>query len=315
LPKKIILFAVVLTGMLALSPSAVFAQTVGRATVNKLNVRDAGSLTDSKVLYMINAGEPCEIIGEEGDYYRVNLSESKGVYLAKQYVEIVYTECAILFENSWLFNNLPGDDCYGIMQLNIGDVVEVTAIYDDWFAVKFNGTQGFIPGFYVEVPGYVLLPEKQNENKTSLITFSDADPIPLSSGSAAVKLSNGAGIDDIIAYGKKLIGTKYHYGGNNPTKGFDCSGFVSYVLKNFDVNVGRSSRDMAANGKAIKKDELAKGDLVFFATMGGNRISHVGLYIGGGDFIHSTDWGGGVVISNLKEDYYVKHYVKAARIF
>jgi cell wall-associated NlpC family hydrolase len=72
---------------------------------------------------------------------------------------------------------------------------------------------------------------------------------------------------------------------------------------------------MAGNGVAVDRSELQKGDLLFFATTrGSGRISHVGMYIGDGQFIHSSTWGKGVVITDLGEPYYSRCFVKASRV-
>jgi cell wall-associated NlpC family hydrolase len=144
------------------------------------------------------------------------------------------------------------------------------------------------------------------------ITLLHDEPIPL--GVIAVSGGNQSLAGEIIEYGRTLLGVKYIYGSSDPKKGFDCSGFVWYVLKNFDMNVGRSSRDMATHGTQVNRNELQTGDLVFFATMGGSRISHVGIYISDGKFIHSSSWGEGVVISDMNSGYYAKCFVKAIRI-
>jgi cell wall-associated NlpC family hydrolase len=127
-------------------------------------------------------------------------------------------------------------------------------------------------------------------------------------------VESGNTVDDIISYAKNYLGSPYRYGGRS-SKGFDCSGFVSYVLGNFGISVSRSSSSMANNGVAVDKSELQKGDLLFFATTrGSGRVSHVGMYIGDGQFIHSSTWGKGVVITDLSDAYYTRCFVKAKRV-
>lgn len=109
----------------------------------------------------------------------------------------------------------------------------------------------------------------------------------------------------------ELVGTPYKYGGTT-TKGFDCSGFTSYVFKQFKLDLPRSSSSQAQIGKKVDKDDLRAGDLVFFNTSG-KGISHVGIYVGDGKFAHSSS-SKGVTISKLSESYYVKRYVTARRV-
>ena len=109
-----------------------------------------------------------------------------------------------------------------------------------------------------------------------------------------------------------LIGVKYSYGGNT-TRGFDCSGFVSYVFKQHDVKVSRTAASMHASGTSVSKTELETGDLVFFNTSG-KRVSHVGIYIGDGKFAHAST-SKGVRVDKLNDPYYWgERYVGAKRI-
>jgi murein DD-endopeptidase / murein LD-carboxypeptidase len=110
---------------------------------------------------------------------------------------------------------------------------------------------------------------------------------------------------------EELIGTSYKHGGTTK-KGFDCSGFTQYVFKSFGIDLSHSSKSQAVEGTAVKKNELRKGDLVFFKT-DGKGISHVGIFLGDGKFAHSSSKHG-VIIDDISEAYYVKRYVTAARI-
>ncbi|HEX3030304.1 MAG TPA: C40 family peptidase, partial [Clostridia bacterium] len=118
--------------------------------------------------------------------------------------------------------------------------------------------------------------------------------------------------DRIVAYAKKFQGVHYVYGGSTP-RGFDCSGFVSYVFKHFDISLERASADMGRGGAAVDKSDMRPGDLVFFDTNGGrNAICHVGIYIGGGRFIHaSSGVHRCVTISSLSESIYTRGFMRA----
>lgn len=109
-----------------------------------------------------------------------------------------------------------------------------------------------------------------------------------------------------------LTGIKYVYGGNT-TSGFDCSGYVSYVFKENDINLARTSSGMYASGTPVKQADLETGDLVFFNTSG-KGVSHVGIYIGEGKFAHAST-SRGVRVDKLSDPYYWKdRYVGAKRI-
>ncbi|MBN7772379.1 C40 family peptidase [Clostridium aminobutyricum] len=102
--------------------------------------------------------------------------------------------------------------------------------------------------------------------------------------------------NEIVAYAKKFIGVPYCNGGTSPN-GFDCSGFTQYVYSNFGGNLPHSSASQYNYGSAVDKSQLQPGDLVFFASS--SRISHVGIYVGGGKFIHSPQSGDRVKISSF----------------
>ncbi len=113
---------------------------------------------------------------------------------------------------------------------------------------------------------------------------------------------------------KGWMGVPYQYGGHSKS-GTDCSGFVMEVFKAvYDMKLERNSAKMfERNCKRIKKSELREGDLVFFITGRSGKISHVGIYLNDGDFVHSSS-SKGVTINNLSQRYYVKHYAAAGRV-
>ncbi|NOU77130.1 NlpC/P60 family protein [Paenibacillus sp. LMG 31458] len=109
-----------------------------------------------------------------------------------------------------------------------------------------------------------------------------------------------------------LLGIPYRTAGTT-TKGFDCSGFTAYVFDKFGIDLPHSSSSQNKEGYWVDKKDLRKGDLVFFDTSGGNGISHVGIYLGNGEFIHSAS-DEGIVKSKLSQSYYAKRYVSARRV-
>ncbi len=115
----------------------------------------------------------------------------------------------------------------------------------------------------------------------------------------------------IVSTAKKYLGVKYVYGGTTP-KGFDCSGLVQYVCKSLGISVNRTAASQFSNGRAVNKSDLQPGDLVFFAKS--SKISHVGIYIGGGQMIHAPHTGDVVRIASINSGYYKRTYVGARRV-
>ena len=111
-----------------------------------------------------------------------------------------------------------------------------------------------------------------------------------------------------------LVGTPYRYGGNTPDGGFDCSGLVNYVFRDMlDLRLPRSSRELAAyQGPKIEPQRLATADLVFFGS--GNQVTHVGIYVGEGRFVHAPSSGGTVRLDHLDGSYWRSHYSGARRV-
>ena len=125
-------------------------------------------------------------------------------------------------------------------------------------------------------------------------------------------------VDQVINYAYRFRGTPYRYGASSP-KGFDCSGFTSYVFKRFGIDLDRSSRGQITDGVRVKKNELQPGDLVFFQGRSGRGgVGHVGIVTKVNDdntfhFIHSA-CSSGVTESKNTESYYSRRYVGACRV-
>lgn len=118
-----------------------------------------------------------------------------------------------------------------------------------------------------------------------------------------------------ILYALSLLGTPYKFGGNNPEKGVDCSGFVSHVYKqSANVSLPHSAKAISQNGETVKKEELKPGDLVFFNTLK-RPFSHVGIYTGDGKFVHaSSRREKEVTVSSLEDGYWAKRFSGARRL-
>ncbi len=126
--------------------------------------------------------------------------------------------------------------------------------------------------------------------------------------------SNPAAANSVLMRALGLVGTPYRYGGNTPDGGFDCSGLVSYVYRDvLDIQLPRTSSALAGvQGPKIDPIRLAAGDLVFFGSRG--SVSHVGIYVGEGRFVHAPSSGGTVRLDHLDGYYWRDHYSGAKRV-
>ncbi len=134
-----------------------------------------------------------------------------------------------------------------------------------------------------------------------------ADPFPIVGNENA---------DDVLMSAIGLVGTPYRYGGNTPDSGFDCSGLIGYVYRNSaGIQLPRSTREMInLRAPTVSRSALQSGDLVFFATNGGSQVSHAGIYVGEGRFVHAPSSGGTVRLDYLSTAYWQKTYLSAKRV-
>ena len=113
----------------------------------------------------------------------------------------------------------------------------------------------------------------------------------------------------VVAISMQYLGIPYVWGGASPSQGFDCSGLTMYVFAQIGVSLPHYAAAQYGMGVAVSRDQLQPGDLVFFRGLG-----HMGMYIGGGNFIHAPRTGDVVKISSLAESYYVANWVGARRV-
>ncbi|WP_194789447.1 C40 family peptidase [Pseudomonas sp. UFMG81] len=122
--------------------------------------------------------------------------------------------------------------------------------------------------------------------------------------------------EDVLFRAIGLVGTPYRWGGNTPDSGFDCSGLIGYVYRDAaGISLPRTTRDMIVmRAPSIDINALQSGDLVFFATNGGAQVSHAGIYVGEGRFVHAPSTGGTVRLDYLSSSYWAKAYLQAKRV-
>ena len=184
--------------------------------------------------------------------------------------------------------------------------VQVYSEENGWSKVKVNNVDGYISSSLLsdtkkETSRSQTTSRKSSSTKTNKTTTEAATTNVPASG-------NGSAI---VATAKQYLGYKYVYGGSSPSTGFDCSGFTSYVFKQHGITLSRTSAGQYGNGVAVSRANLQPGDLVMF---GKSSITHVAIYIGGGQIIHASTPSTGVRIDSLSTGYYNNNYYGARRI-
>ena len=173
-----------------------------------------------------------------------------------------------------------------------------------WSKVTVNGRDGYIATNLLSATRQTTSRSSTTRRSTTSTQTQDTTASTTSSAS-----SSGAAV---VAKAKSYIGYKYVYGGSSPSTGFDCSGFTSYIYKQFGVSLNRTAAGQYSNGTAVSRANLQPGDLVMFGKSG---INHVGIYIGGGMIVHAENKTTGVTTDTINSGYYNNNYVGARRIF
>lgn len=240
-----------------------------------------------------------------------------------------------------------------LTQLSHGTTVEVlTSVENGWYQISVNGTKGYVSGDYLVVneteaaslpveaePVYVQVTtsvlnvrsgpgtsyDKVGSVRSGQILKATAENgwYKIDSGyisaeyvkevDASAASQSGKG-QEIANYALQFVGYPYVYGGSSP-KGFDCSGLTYYVYAQFGYSINRTASNQLSNGYAVEKSQLQPGDLVMFRQNGSTKpASHVGIYIGNGQYVHASTPGVGVIISDLNDPYISSGYVGARRI-
>lgn len=145
-----------------------------------------------------------------------------------------------------------------------------------------------------------------SDTASSPDTTADSEPAAPRYAPPPADASRGA---QVVAIALRYLGIPYKWGAASPSIGFDCSGLTMYVFAQIGVSLPHFAAAQFGMGSAVSRDQLEPGDLVFFRGLG-----HMGMYIGGGNFIHAPRTGDVVKISSLSESYYVSNWVGARRV-
>lgn len=258
-----------------------------------LRLREKAS-TDSDVISTAYNGESVVIIRKVNDWYLVDYNLEIG-YMHSDYLTVKQRENIELgygSVNPSLVNIRSGPSTsYSLVdQATAGEKVFIFGFNCGWYKVKYNGQIGYIRS------DLVTLLEKPYCNTGS------------SSGSSYQAVSLG---QQIATYAQKFVGYPYVYGGTSPS-GFDCSGFVQYIYRQFGYSINRTATAQLANGTSVSYNNMQPGDLVFFGS--GSSACHVGLYIGNNKIVHAANSQKDVCITDLSDSWYANRYMGARRI-
>ncbi|WP_191397815.1 SH3 domain-containing C40 family peptidase [Flavonifractor sp. An306] len=300
LPAKFVRTALLTVAVSAVCVVGASAASVGAGTVNTdaLRLREEAN-SSSTILATASKGDVVVILEEESNgWYKVDYKSVEG-YMSADYLD-VSTKADVtigygLVETDGSPLNVrsgPGTDYDKVTSLNDGAVVTIVGIDNGWYKVKTNGgSVGYVSSDY-------------------MVTCKDSAG---SRGDGTVVAASSSLGQQVVDYAAQFLGTPYVYGGNGPNS-FDCSGFTSYVYRHFGYTLNRTATGQLSNGVSVSKSELQPGDLVFFKSGGSKPVSHVGIYVGGGQFIHASTNTYEVRYDNLTSGYYNNVYVYARRV-
>lgn len=200
----------------------------------------------------------------------------------------------------------PNTSAAVVTTLTVNTSVDVYEEKDGWSKVKIKSLakEGYIStALLSDTKQETSRGAEATRNKTQKSTT------PVVNETTTTTTTSGGGTS-VVSKAKQYIGSRYVYGGSSPS-GFDCSGFTSYVYKQFGVSLNRTAAGQYSNGTAVSKAQLQPGDLVMFGKSG---INHVGIYIGGGQMVHAANPSRGVTIDTINSGYYANNYVGARRV-
>lgn len=177
----------------------------------------------------------------------------------------------------------PNTECEVIDRLYEGTTFDIVYTDNGWYNIRMNnGVTGFVSADYVTRVGDIA---------------GGVNPVG----------------HQIASDAHKYLGYSYVYGTAGPNT-FDCSGFSSYLYKQYGYSIPRTSFDQSSFGTYVSKENLMAGDLVFFSNRSDRRVNHVGIYVGNNEFIHASTSKRGVVKDSLTSNYYINHYISASRV-
>lgn len=285
---KVLFLTAVTTTVLAVSAMAAesdVAIAVGSTTGSSLRLRSEAS-TSASIVTTLDKSVAVAVLDDSIDgWYKISYEGNAG-YVSADYMIIdqdnIFESYGEVNSDGVNVRSGPSTDSSVLASVDTGSIVTVNSFVDGWYSVTCQyGTEGYIRSDFLD------------------LTSSDGS----SSGSS------------IVDTARQYLGTRYVYGGASPS-GFDCSGFTMYVYQQFGYSLPHTATGQWQSGIGTKVwsiGALQPGDLVFFndpSRNAGKACSHAGIYIGNGQFIHSSSSrSNGVIISDLTSGYYNTYFV------
>lgn len=294
----------------------------GTVLTTKLRLYSSAN-SKSEVLDTALTGERVVIIRKSSTegWFRVNFNLQEG-YMRSDCLEVkkedqIELGLGEVNDDIVYFRSGPGTE-YSIYKSGFQrKTYPIIGLENGWYKILYDNNTCFVRSDLMD------LTEIPYENKASEIepqffvrgetigeiTYKETEPVAMAApGSIYVPISGNY----ILAQAKNYIGTPYLFGGYSP-EGFDCSGLIYYILDKAGYPANRTAATQYSMGYSVSRDDLMAGDLVFFANTYTSGISHVGVYAGGGKFIHAPGDGGSVCYASLS-GYWSDHYHGARRI-
>ena len=297
------------------APVSTAVQALGVISGTGVRMR-SGAGTGYDILKTLDKGAVIELTAQEGDWYRISFDGKRG-YVAAQYVTRYDTASGLngagrVTADVLNIRTAAKSGSTSLGTVSQGTVIAVTGIESGgWFAVTYNGISGYVASQYVLIcPTSALTgtADKPAENTTT-----EGSPAEAPAETPATPAASASG-SSIVSIAQQYLGVPYVYGGSSAS-GFDCSGFTMYVFAQVGIKLPHGATSQLSYGTEVSRSDLQPGDLVFFQDYG-YTASHVGIYIGGDQFIHASSSyynGHCVVITSLSETYYNNHYLTARR--
>lgn len=324
----LILTMILLIGCFSTQASAAgsIMHGIGFVNTDSLRLRSDSTL-NSKVVDTAPKNDCVVVISKHGDWYKVNYNLQEG-YMHKNYLNVLTCENAELgygTVNGSAVNlrSGPSTSYRSVGTASKGGKCYILGLNNGWYKVIYNSTVCYIRSDFLDL---TEIPYENKDSSKSPKFFRGGKSTGITPSAAAlngavasnnassgsVVLTNVTGAQ-ILAEAQKYLGTPYVSGGASPA-GFDCSGFVYYVLKQMGYSVSRTPAGQFSIGTSVSKESLKPGDIVYFANTYISGISHVGIYAGNGQFIHSPNSRSTVSYSDLTTGYWANHYYGARRV-